>query len=154
LQRGATSVRVAVVVGVMSAFITMSDRRLEGGIGRADTAAPHDDGTEPSAERELRAKYIDWCSARVAERFLQLSPDDIYELAERSPDAPVDGAPELVRGTLPDTGSDTFRALIERVTEVLAVELSLPPFEQWAEAYRTSPQQFDAELLGLWRERL
>jgi hypothetical protein len=32
----------------------------------------------------LRAKYLDWCSAQVADRFLRLTPDQIYELAEQA----------------------------------------------------------------------
>lgn len=35
--------------------------------------------------RTLRAKYLDWCSARIAERFLDLSPEEIYELAHAVP---------------------------------------------------------------------
>jgi hypothetical protein len=29
----------------------------------------------------MRAKYFDWCSARVAERFVALGVAEIYELA-------------------------------------------------------------------------
>ena len=41
---------------------------------------------EGSGGNTLRAKYLDWCSARLAERFLDLSPEEIYALAR--PDAP------------------------------------------------------------------
>jgi hypothetical protein len=41
---------------------------------------------------------------------------------------------------------------VERVTEALSAELKLPGFEEWAKAYRASPAEYDAELLGLWRE--
>ncbi|MFO7894110.1 MAG: hypothetical protein R6U63_10260 [Longimicrobiales bacterium] len=34
-----------------------------------------------TGESTLRAKYLDWCSARLAERFLDLSPEEIYALA-------------------------------------------------------------------------
>ena len=36
---------------------------------------------EGSGGNTLRAKYLDWCSARLAERFLDLSPEEIYALA-------------------------------------------------------------------------
>lgn len=36
---------------------------------------------DPAGDRVLRAKYLDWCSARVADRFLELTPDQIYDLA-------------------------------------------------------------------------
>ena len=39
-----------------------------------------EDGTEP--EEVLRAKYLDYCSAQVAEILLLLSPDEMYVLAQ------------------------------------------------------------------------
>jgi hypothetical protein len=89
----------------------------------------------------------------LAERFLQLSPDAIYGLAERTTGTPLGTVPpELLGDSLPDAGSEAFRELIERVTEALVAELGLPTFEQWSEAYRSDPAQFDRDLLGLWRE--
>jgi hypothetical protein len=42
------------------------------------------------ANRILEAKYLDWCSARLADRFLRLTPDEIYDLAqEGSPEGSV-----------------------------------------------------------------
>jgi hypothetical protein len=46
----------------------------------------------------------------------------------------------------------SFGWIVERVTEALSAELKLPGFEEWAKAYRASPAEYDAELLGLWRE--
>jgi hypothetical protein len=43
------------------------------------------------ASRVLEAKYLDWCSARLADRFLRLSPDEIYALAEEG--SPGDAVP-------------------------------------------------------------
>jgi hypothetical protein len=104
-----------------------------------------------SGEQELESKYFDWCSARLAERFLQLSPDEIYELAARR--GTEQGVPSLglTPGIMPEVGSSSFSAVVERVAEVLARELPLPTFEVWAAEYRRSPQQYDAEILGLWR---
>ena len=122
-------------------------------------------------ERELRAKYLDWCSARLADQFLALSPDEIYELAERAshgrePDAGAvvaSGASSPGRAESPEWSTarhvseawrepETFRVLVARVAEVLAD--TLPTFEEWARAYAESPQQFDDELLGFWKENL
>ena len=126
-------------------------------------------GSETS-ERILRAKYLDWCSARVAESFLALSPDEIYELAETATHGqPILGDPvaslssffapehELAwhNGLDPNTAtSDTepFRALVAKVTDVLAERIALPTFEEWSAAYQESPRDFDNELLGFWRE--
>jgi len=43
---------------------------------------------------------------------------------------------------------------VERVTEVLTARLGLPPFEEWVAMYRAAPDRYEAELLGLWRERV
>lgn len=55
---------------------------------------------------------------------------------------------------MPEVGSEAFRELIDRLTEALVDELGLPTFEQWSVAYRTSPAEFDRDLLGLWRDAL
>ena len=157
-----------------------------------------------TGEGTLRAKYLDWCSARLAERFLDLSPEEIYALAR--PDAPEPGEPEVearpgsrskpgpepgpeaAAASRPDPGSaadstaeaapdpggpsmrpdessrpgavpqlphpteEGYRTLVQRVTEQLLRRTSLPTFEQWSEAYAESPERFDAELLGFWKD--
>lgn len=147
----------------------------------------------PAEERILRAKYLDWCSARVADRFLALTPEQIYDLAHR-PEArderfavegadlesstavgggPTEGGgsmegsgptaaggrpagPVRVGGPAPETDSGEavvdYRTLVTRVTEALASGLGLPSFEAWRAAYAADPAQYEAELLGLWRE--
>jgi hypothetical protein len=98
--------------------------------------------------RILKAKYMDWCSAKLADRFLQLTPDAIYELAlEASREDPV----------RPATGDGgiavpSYRAIVGRVADVLSERLALPAFEEWSVAYEAAPEQFDHELLGLWKE--
>src|SRR5687768_7814714 len=122
-------------------------------------------------EPELRAKYLDWCSARLADHFLALSPDEIYEMAERAShgrepetDAVVatgaSGPNELqwqrdgLTLRIPDAWREhqTFRVLVARVTEVLAD--TLPSFEEWSAAYEREPERYDDELLGFWKEKL
>jgi hypothetical protein len=132
--------------------------------------------SDPAGERILRAKYLDWCSAKVADRFLELTPDQIYELAHLRPEATGTGEPplsgrEIQLESLPLSaagspatpaalsypagagaeGGAVYLALVERVAEVLANKLRLPPFEEWVMAYREYPETFDQELLGLWR---
>lgn len=144
---------------------------------------------EPADERILRAKYLDWCSARLADRFLALTPDQIYDLAHESlrrdsapnaarasvpadearpkapgaagagvaplsvsaPDAAGVGAVGAARGGV--DGGESYRELVARVTEVLAARVGLPSYDAWLTAYKKSPEQFEAELLGLWRKR-
>lgn len=102
-------------------------------------------------ERVLRAKYLDWCSARVADHFLAMSPDEIFELAERAEQA--DQGPGDRPLSLADLSDlTTYRAVVERVTGVLADQLALPDYEAWLELYRSDPPAVEAELLGLWKE--
>jgi hypothetical protein len=98
-----------------------------------------------AGERTLRAKYLDWCSARVAERFLDLSPEEIWALSR-----PAEEEGEAV--SMPAPGEESYRVLVQRATEALLAEMSLPPFEEWRREYAASPGRFDAEMLGFWRD--
>ncbi|HSJ09752.1 MAG TPA: hypothetical protein VK928_07545 [Longimicrobiales bacterium] len=116
--------------------------------------------TNPSipdeAERELRAKYLDWCSAQVADQFLALSPDEIFELAERAAreDEAVPGRSIASVPGDPMEDLSSYRSLVELVTEVLAQQMSLPLYEEWLELYRSSPESVESQLLGFWREHM
>ncbi|HEX6309109.1 MAG TPA: hypothetical protein VFZ69_13020 [Longimicrobiales bacterium] len=101
----------------------------------------------------LRSKYLDWCSAQVADHFLALSPDEIFELAERASreEAAGPGRPRSASGSDEDVSS--WQSLVQRVTEVLTDQLELPAFEEWLELYRRDPEAVESRLLGLWRER-
>ena len=62
-----------------------SGARMPDRMGAAGRAIIAQDPTVRAADdRILRAKYLDWCSARVAEQFLRLTPDQIYELAQHA----------------------------------------------------------------------
>lgn len=123
---------------------------------------------EGSGESTLRAKYLDWCSARLAERFLDLSPEEIYALARPESgesgesgevEEPVPGesreavsTPGKPRPRLPHPTEEGYRRLVQRVTESLLRRTSLPTFEQWSAAYAETPERFEAELLGFWKD--
>jgi hypothetical protein len=127
---------------------------------------------DPAEDRVLRAKYLDWCSARVAERFVKLTPEEIYELAHRAaPGLQIERTERRQDASLPSATAEaahsafsfehersgestTYSEVIERVTRALTNELALPPFDDWAVAYRAAPERFDDELLGFWRENL
>jgi hypothetical protein len=101
----------------------------------------------------LRAKYLDWCSAQVADHFLALSPDEIFELAERA--SREGGATPDRGGSASAEGADelsSYRAVVARVTEVLTLQLELPTFDEWMELYRSNRESVEARLLGFWRE--
>jgi len=108
---------------------------------------------DPAVER---AKYLDWCSARVAEQFLRLTPEETYALAEEAVREEPRAA--VVFGEVGGSGSgggagvaSAHRIMVERVTEVLVARLGLPSFEEWREAYRRDPAVYDRDLLGFWR---
>jgi len=124
---------------------------------------------DPADDRILRAKYLDWCSAQVADRFLRLTPDEIYQLAHqarpgedgelRAPSSPDAGAlmteegaqaGALIEAPEPTAPGLSYRALVQRVTEALTASMALPPFDRWVEEYRASPARFEAEMLGFW----
>jgi hypothetical protein len=97
-----------------------------------------DRGDESSPEREQRAKYFDWCSARIADRFVSLSVQEIYALADSaSPSADEDRS---------------FQVVMERATEVLAARTELPTFEEWLASYRADPARYEADMIGFWRD--
>lgn len=109
----------------------------------------------------LRAKYHDWCSARVADRFLALSPEQIYAIAHgRSagdgggasafPDETDASAPNEA-AEVPAFGDLSYQELVERVSLELSREMGLPEFDAWLEQYRRDPERFEAEMMGFWR---
>jgi hypothetical protein len=91
-------------------------------------------------ETMLRTKYLDYCSAQVAEHLLALSPDEIYLLAEathRRDGAPGDDAPSYDR-------------MVQMATEGIVKRLALPEFERWAEDFARDPARYESDLLGFW----
>lgn len=88
----------------------------------------------------LRGKYLDYCSARVAEVLLRLSADEMYVLARAAArDAGLDDAESL-----------SYDRIVRLATERLSRQIALPPYETWLEAYREDPEHFEREFLGLW----
>ena len=85
----------------------------------------------------------------MAEQFLSLSPDEIFELAERAGHTDEE-ARSLSASGLDDLSS--YRAIVEQVTGVLAEQLDLPSFDEWLELYRSDPLGVEADLLGFWKE--
>jgi hypothetical protein len=118
------------------------------------TGSPSDNPS-PAELRELRAKYLDWCSAQVADHFLALSPDEIFEIAERAggtdPRAGDRPFSHQATGVVMES-LDSYRQIVERVTEVLTEQLDLPDFGAWLDLYRRKPAEVESRLLGLWRD--
>jgi hypothetical protein len=102
-----------------------------------DGAPPSESGTREPVE-VLRAKYLDYCSAQVAEILLLLSPDEMFVLAQ-------DAAREA--GVSGDLGYDQIVSL---ATGRVSRKLALPSFEDWVQEYQDDPGRFDEELMGLW----
>jgi hypothetical protein len=102
------------------------------------------------SEEELRLLYLDWCSTRVAKRFLELSHDEVWlrshiaTTQEGGEGAPAEaGASELALERIPG-----YLELVRKTALVLARELELPSFAEWREEYRRDPAGFRPEILG------
>ena len=95
------------------------------------------------ADREgdsvLRAKYRDYCSARVADALLSLSPEEVFALAEAEARTSSRVAPK------------SHNEAIHLATGRIRDGLELPEYESWAEEYTSDPSRFDAYLMGLWK---
>jgi hypothetical protein len=102
-------------------------------------AEPNRSAHGESAE-VLRAKYLDYCSAQLAEILLYLSPDEIYTLAQRAArESDVSGA--------------GYDRIVQVATRWLSRKVILPPFEVWAEDYRAHPDRYEEYFMGLWESR-
>lgn len=97
--------------------------------------------TEPRGmrpEEVLRAKYLDFCSAQVADILLLLSPDEMFVLAQ-------DAAREA--GVSGDLG---YEQIVNLATGRISQKLALPPFDVWARDYQENPDRYDQYLMGFW----
>lgn len=109
-------------------------------MSEAGKFVPMSDPDGPSDD-VLRAKYLDFCSARVAEALVQLPADEIYLLArEASPDSPEGASP-----------APTFAAMVRLATARLSRTLGLPSYSEFVRRYRANPEEFESELIGLWK---
>lgn len=93
-------------------------------------------------ERVLWAKYLDYCSAQVADVLLLLSPDEMYVLAE-------DAAREAGL-----SGELAYDQIVRLATERISNKLALPPFDVWVLDYQAFPERYEQYLMGLWRSEL
>lgn len=86
----------------------------------------------------LRAKYLDYCSAQVADLLLYLSPDEIYLLAQRA---------HRERG---GEGDLSYVEMVKIATDWLSQKVKLPPFEMWSTDYLEHPDLYEEYFMGLW----
>lgn len=104
---------------------------------------PHSAGErspDPEAdERVLRAKYLDYCSAQLADLLLYLSPDEIFLLAEKA---------ARDRG---ETSAGSYSDMVEVATGWVGDRVTLPPYEVWVEDYIANPEYYERYIMGLWR---
>lgn len=90
------------------------------------------------AEEILRAKYLDYCSAQVADILLLLTPDEMFVLAQ-------DAARESGR-----SGELGYEEIVTLATERVSRKLALPPFDAWTLDYQDNPERYDQYLMGFW----
>lgn len=98
------------------------------------------DAPSGSVDPVLRSKYLDYCSARVAEVLLRLSADEMYVLAQ-----------EVARESrLEPEDSFTYDEIVRLATWKISQTTPLPTLEEFELAYREDPERFESEMLGLW----
>ena len=90
-------------------------------------------------ESVLRAKYRDYCSARVADALLSLSPEEVFALAEAEARAS--------NRIAPSSHNEAIRLATGRIRD----RLELPEYESWSREYLQDPSRFDPYLMGLWK---
>lgn len=105
----------------------------------ADPPGPHDEKGTDEPEAVLRAKYLDYCSAQLADLLLYLTPDEIFLVAQR--------ASRTGEGPARDT---SYVSMMQVATEWLSSRVALPPFDVWLEDYRQHPDLYESYLMGLW----
>lgn len=106
----------------------------------ATDAEPTPSHSSESTRAVLRAKYVEYCSAQLADLLLYLSPDEIYLLAQRASPRDLSDADD----------ARSYGSMVERATRWLASRVTLPPFEMWLDDYRRHPERYEAYLMGLW----
>ena len=97
--------------------------------------------TEPPSESEVRAKYLEYCSARISEVFLSLSDERTYQFLE-----------EAASEAGLDLASLGFQEKMRIVSAKLRDSIPLPAFADWAAEYREHPERFEPILIGLWKD--
>ena len=90
----------------------------------------------------LRAKYLDYCSAQLAELLLYLSPDEIFLLAQRST-RDVGGSADV-----------SYARMVQGATRWLSERVPLPPFDVWVADYQANPDRYEEYFMGLWESEL
>ncbi|UCC71740.1 MAG: hypothetical protein JSV86_15380 [Gemmatimonadota bacterium] len=106
--------------------------------GKGEPRKPRKPVAEP--EEVLRAKYLDYCSARLCDVFMELEEERVFELAR---------AAEERAGV--SQGALSFQEIADLLVEQLMDDLALPNFTTWGEAYQEHPEDYDPYLLGLWK---
>jgi len=101
---------------------------------------PERSDAESPSESELRAKYLEYCSARISEVFLSLSDERTYQFLE-----------EAASEAGLDLASLGFQEKMRVVSAKIRDSIPLPTFSEWAAEYLEHPERFEPILIGLWR---
>ena len=86
----------------------------------------------------LRDKYKDYCSALLADVFIQLTEERWWELAE-----------EAARAQGVERRSLGFADLARLASDRLQEMVPLPDPEKWCRDYEAHPERFEVYLMGL-----
>jgi hypothetical protein len=103
------------------------------------------------SDDRLRLLYLDWCSTKVAKRFLELSVDEVWQRSNFAASLPPPSGEQV----LPERDSAIaveripgYLDLVRKTALLLAREMNLPSFPEWKEEYLEDPESFKKEILG------
>jgi hypothetical protein len=91
---------------------------------------------DDATDRDIKARYLDYCAARISEVFLSLSEERTYQLME-----------EAAREAGLEIGSLGFPEMMDLVTQRMRRSVPLPEFDTWLREYNESPETFDPMFL-------
>jgi hypothetical protein len=103
------------------------------------------------SEDDLRRRYLDWCSTRVAKRFIELSHDEVWLRSHFAATlaAGSGGSLEPAPADFPPLDRiPNYLEVVRSTTLLVAREMNLPPFSEWRTAYLADPRPFDTEILS------
>ena len=108
------------------------------------------------SDDSLRLLYLDWCSAQVARRFLELSLDEVWLRSHSAIPPGIPSGRSSAEAVASEVGSSLvaveripgYLEIVRRTALSLAEELNLPSFPEWKEEYLRSPERFEREIVG------
>ena len=100
-------------------------------------------------DQVLWLQYVDWSATQINRRLLELTADQLWDIAHAEPGRLVPGSSEIPPALLPPPDSPPYLELVRSATLSIAKDLHLPAFPAWKEAYLLDPEPFLRDISGI-----